>query len=128
MVHIPHEVHICALSNAFTALSIDGRNGSDILIDRIADTWRVKGSIIKPSVREVIASVSALTDAVNEQTLSWNELQDALKESAVTSTKRPIAGGWGFGGENSCPIESCALAVWGVKTSKRNPGAKMLIG
>ena len=107
---------------------IDGRNGSDILIDRIADTWRVKGSIIKPSVREVIASVSALTDAVNEQTLSWNELQDALKESAVTSTKRPIAGGWGFGGENSCPIESCALAVWGVKTSKRNPGAKMLIG
>ena len=107
---------------------IDGRNGSDILIDRIADTWRVKGSIIKPSVREVIASVSALTDAVNEQTLSWNELQDALKESAVTSIKRPIAGGWGFGGENSCPIESCALAVWGVKTSKRNPGAKMLIG
>lgn len=107
---------------------IDGRNGSDILVDRIADVWRMKGSVIRPSVREVIASVSALTDAVNEQTLSWNEMQDALRESAVTSVKRPIAGGWGFGGENSCPIESCALALWGVKTSKRNPGAKMRIG
>ncbi len=107
---------------------IDGKNGCDILVDRISDVWRMKGSVIRPSVREVIASVSALTDAVNEQTLSWNEMQDALKESAVTSIKRPIAGGWGFGGDNSCPIESCALAVWGVKTSKRNPGAKMRIG
>ena len=107
---------------------IDGRNGSDILIDRITDVWRMRGSVIKPSVREVIASVSALTDAVNEQTLSWNETQDALKESAISATKRPIAGGWGFGGENSCPIESCALAVWGAKTSKRNPGSKMRIG
>ena len=107
---------------------IDGKNGCDILVDRISDVWRMKGSVIRPSVREVIASVSALTDAVNEQTLSWNEMQDALKESAVTSIKRPIAGGWGFGGDNSCPVESCALAVWGVKTSKRNPGAKMRIG
>lgn len=107
---------------------IDGRNGCDVLIDRITDVWRMKGSVIRPSVREVIASVSAITDAINEKTLSWNEMQDALKESAVTSTKRAISGGWGFGGDNSCPIESCALALWGVKTSRRNPGAKMRIG
>ena len=107
---------------------IDGRNGCDVLIDRITDVWRMKGSIVRPSVRDVIASVSMLTDAVNEKALKWNRKQDALKESATTSTKRSIAGGWGFGGENSCPIESCALALWGVKTSKRNPGRKMLIG
>ena len=107
---------------------IDGRNGVDVLTERIADTWRMKGSVIRPSVKDVIASVGMLTDAVNEKTLLWNELQDALKESATTAIKRVIAGGWGFGGENSCPIESCALALWGVKTSKRNPGAKMRIG
>ena len=39
-----------------------------------------------------------------------------------------FGGGWGFGGDNSCPIESCSLALWGVKTSKRNPGRKMLVG
>ena len=107
---------------------IDGKNGSDILVDRISHVWRMINAVVRPSVREVIAAVSALTDAVSERTLSWNEAQEALKESAVTSIKRPIAGGWGFGGENSCPIEACALAVWGVKTSKRNPGAKMRIG
>lgn len=107
---------------------IDGKNGCDVLVDRIADTWRMKGSVVRPSVRDVIASVSMLTDAVNEKSLMWNEQQDALKESATTSTKRPIAGGWGFGGDNSCPIESCALALWGAKTSKRNPGRRMMIG
>jgi len=107
---------------------IDGKNGVDVLTERIAEVWRYKGSVIRPSVKDVIASVGMLTDAIAEQSVSWNELQDALNESAVTSTKRAIAGGWGFGGENSCPIESCALAVFGVKTCKRDPGKKMLIG
>lgn len=107
---------------------IDGKNGVDVLTERIADVWKMKGSVIRPSVKDVIASVGMLTDAIAEQSVSWNELQDALNESATTSTKRAIAGGWGFGGENSCPIESCALAVWGVKTSKRNPRAQMRIG
>ena len=107
---------------------IDGKNGVDVLTERIAEVWRYKGSVIRPSVKDVIASVGMLIDAIAEQSVSWNELQDALNESAVTSTKRAIAGGWGFGGENSCPIESCALAVFGVKTCKRDPGKKMLIG
>lgn len=107
---------------------IDGKNGVDVLTERIAEVWRYKGSVIRPSVKDVIASVGMLTEAIAEQSVSWNELQDALNESAVTSTKRAIAGGWGFGGENSCPIESCALAVFGVKTCKRDPGKKMLIG
>jgi hypothetical protein len=114
--------------NKACCVVIDGRNGCDVLIDRIADIWRMKGAIVRPSVRDVIASVSMLTDALNEKALKWNRQQDALKESATTSTKRSIAGGWGFGGENSCPIESCALALWGAKTSKRNPGRKMMIG
>ena len=107
---------------------IDGRNGVDVLVERISETWRFKKSVIRPNVKEVIASVSMLTDAVNEQSVSWYELQDILNDSAITSTKRPIAGGWGFGGENSAPIEACALALWGAKTSKRDPNKKMRIG
>lgn len=107
---------------------IDGRNGVDVLIDKIAPTWRMKGSIIRPSVRDVIASVSTLTDALNEQKVTWYEGQEMLRESAVTSVKRPIAGGWGFGGDNSTPIEAVALALWGAKNSKRDPDKKMLIG
>lgn len=107
---------------------IDGRNGVDVLIDKITSTWKWKGSVIKPTAKNVIAAVSMLTNAINEHTLTWYQPQEMLRESAITSIKRPIYGGWGFGGENSAPIEACALAVWGVKTTKRNPGKKMRIG
>jgi hypothetical protein len=107
---------------------IDGRNGADVLVDKIADTWKIKGSIIRPSAKEIITSVSTLCDAINEQTLTWYEKQDALRESAITSVKRPIGGGWGFGGEYSAIIEACALALCGVKNSKRDSSRKMRIG
>lgn len=109
---------------------IDGRNGVDVLVDKIADTWQMKNSIVRPSVKEVIAAVGMLTDALNEKSITWYEKQEALRESAVTSIKRTIgkAGGWAFGGDNSLPIEACALAFYGAKTSRRNPNRRMLIG
>lgn len=107
---------------------IDGRNGVDVLVDKIADIWRIKGSIIRPSAKEIIASVSGLMNGLAEQSITWYEKQEVLRESAITSTKRSIGSGWGFGGENSAPIEACALALYGVKTCKRNPGKKMRIG
>ncbi len=107
---------------------IDGRNGVDVLIDKIVDTWKMKGAIVRPSVKDIIAAVSMLTDALGEKTVTWYEKQDALRESAVTSIKRPISGGWGFGGDNAFPIEACALALYGAKTSKRDPNRRMRIG
>jgi len=107
---------------------IDGRNGVDVLVDKITSVWKYKGSIIRPNAKEVIAAVGNLTDSLNEQTVTWFDKQDALRDSAITSTKRPIGGGWGFGGEDSAPIEACALAFWGAKNSKRDPSRKMRIG
>lgn len=107
---------------------IDGRNGVDVLIDKIASTWKYKNSVIRPTTKEVIASVSTLTDALTENEVTWYEGQNILDDSAKTSIKRPIGGGWGFGGDNSTPIEACALALYGVKTCKRDPAHKMRIG
>ena len=107
---------------------VDGRNGVDVLIDKISNTWRYKGSIMKPGAKDVIAAVGTLTDAIAEKQVTWYEKQDALRESALSSIKRPIGGGWGFGGENSAPIEACALALWGAKNSKRDPNRKMRLG
>lgn len=107
---------------------IDGRNGVDVLVDKIAGTWRYKNSVIRPSTKDVLAAVSTLVDDVNTKNLTWYKPQEALRDSAINSTKRPIGGGWGFGGENSAPIEAASLALWGCKTSKRNPGKKMRIG
>lgn len=107
---------------------IDGRNGVDVLVDKIADTWRAKNSVIRPSARDMVAAVSTLMDCLNEQTVTWYEHQEDLRDSAISSTKRPISGGWGFGGDNAAPIEACALALYGAKTSKRNPTKQMRIG
>lgn len=107
---------------------IDGRNGVDVLVDKITGNWRAKDSVIRPKTKDVIAAVSMLTEALTDRSVSWYEKQGILNESALSAVKRPIGGGWGFGGENSAPIEAAALALWGVKTSKRDPNRKMRIG
>ena len=76
----------------------------------------------------MIAAVSCFTNSVDEQTLTWYRPQEVLNESAVTVVKRPVGGGFGFGGENSLPVEACALALWGAKTCKRDPTRRMRIG
>lgn len=107
---------------------IDGRNGVDVLVDRISDVWRVKGSIIRPKASDVIAAVSGLENDVNEQAITWYSGQEQLSASATGSVKRPISGGYGFGGDDPTPIEAAALALWGARTSKRDPTKKMRIG
>ena len=111
-------------------VAIDGRNGVEVLVDRMVDVWKMKNSIRRPNTNEVIASVGMLIDAINEGSLTWYEQQELLNDSATSSTKRSIgkSGGYGFGGDNSTPIEACALALWGVKTSKRDPNRQMRIG
>ena len=107
---------------------IDGRNGVDVLVDKISDVWRAKGSVIRPKARDVIAAAGLLMDALAEKSVTWYSGQEMLRESAITSTKRPLAGGWAFGGDNAAPIEAAALALWGAKTSKRDPSKTMKIG
>lgn len=107
---------------------IDGRNGVDVLVERIADTWKMKGSVIRPTSKDVIAAVGTLTNSLNERSVTWYYQQEALRDSAITSTKRAISGGWGFGGDNSAPIEAASLALWGAQNSKRNPNKEMRIG
>lgn len=117
-------------SEKASCVVIDGKNGVDVLIDKISEQWRYKGSIVRATTKNVIASVGMLTDAVNEEAVTWYEKHQLLNESAKQSTKRPIGGGWGFGGDNaiSIPIEAAALAFWGAKTSKRDPNQEMRIG
>ena len=107
---------------------IDGKNGVDVLVDKITGTWKYKGSVIRPGAKDVIAAVGLVVDCLNEQTVTWYSQQEDLRHSATSSIKRPIGGGWGFGGDDSTPIEACALALWGAKTTKRDPNRVMRIG
>lgn len=119
---------LCARYDKASCVVIDGKNGVDVLIDKITDVWKMKGSVIRPRATEMIAAVGLLMDSLNEETLTWYKPQSMLRDSAITSVKRPISGGWGFGGDDSTPIEACALALWGAKNSRRDPNRKMRIG
>lgn len=114
--------------NKTSCVVIDGRNGADVLVDKMKDKWRYKDSIIKPTGQNVVAAASMLINELNEQNLTWYSKQEELRESAVTATRRPIGGGWGFGGQSSAPIEACSLALWGCRISKRDPSRRMRIG
>lgn len=119
---------LSARAGRASVVVIDGRNGADVLVEKIAEAWKAKDSVKRPTAREVVAAVSTLCTAVSEKTVTWYEKQPALRESAVTATRRPLAGGWAFGGADSAPIEAAALALWGARTSKRDPTRKMRIG
>ena len=114
--------------NEASCVVIDGKNGVDVLADKISDTWRAKGSVIRSKPKDVIAAAGLLTDMLAEKTVTWYRKHETLNESALKSTKRAISGGWGFGGDCSGPIEAASLALWGAKTTKRDPGRKMRIG
>lgn len=107
---------------------IDGRNGTDLLIDRISGTWKAKGSVLKAGARDVVAAASLLINDISEKNVTWYKPQQEMEVSALSSVKRTIGQGWGFGGEDSAPIEAAALALYGARTTKRDPGRKMKIG
>lgn len=108
---------------------IDGKGATDVLIDKISDVWRLKGTVIKPTAAQVVAAQEMLTNDLREKVLTWYTGQEALKDSALSATKRPIgSAGHGFGGADCAPIEACSLALWGCRTSKRNPQKVMRIG
>ena len=117
-----------SLIDKASCVVIDGRNGVDVLADRIKAVWRAKNAVIRPGTKDVIAAVGGFTNSISEHSLTWYQPQTVLDESARTAIKRPIGGGYGFGGDNSLPVEACALALWGVKTCKRDPTRKMRIG
>lgn len=114
--------------NQASCVVIDGKNGVDILIDRISDTWKFKDSIIRVNSKIIIGAYSLINEEISEKTLTWYEPQEELKESALNSTRRAIAGGYGFGGDGCSPIEACSLALWGVRNTKRDPNKRMRIG
>lgn len=107
---------------------IDGRNGADLLIDKIRDTWKLKGSVIKPTATNVITAAALLANEVTEGTITWYSKQEQLNISALAAERRKIGGGWGFGGEGAEIMAACSLALWGCRNTKRNPQKKMRIG
>ncbi len=110
---------------------IDGRAGAQTLIERLLDAGVPRKFIVAPSTKDVVSAYSGLLTDITEARLT--HLKDpALNNAVYNALRRNIgnAGGFGFKGYadvDVSPLEAVALALWGVKTTKRDPKRKVVI-
>lgn len=107
---------------------IDGKAGAGALVQLLAENKVPTGAVHVASTQDVQTAEGALLNDVMEGSVC-HMAQGVLDDSATRSVRRNIGknGAFGFGdGENSssAPIEASALALWGARTSKRNPARK----
>ena len=107
---------------------VDGLNGAGTLCEQLDALGCPRGYVVRPNAGNVITAATGLVDGLKDGTVKHTR-QAALDASALSATVRPIghSGGWGFGGDGmhqSEPVEACALAVWAVRTTRRNPARK----
>ena len=107
------------------SVCIDGRAGAGAVCDALEALGMPRGYVMRPTADEAITAANMILDAARSGGVMHID-NEALDLSAATSTRRDIgrAGGWGFGGENSAPIEACGLALLALQNSKRNPNRK----
>lgn len=109
-------------------IAIDGYAGSTDLAIQLAAEGVPRNAIMTARPSDAIAAASMLMNALNDKTIE-HSADPALRESAVSSVRRQIGdrGGFGFGGDISERIESCALALWAARTSKRDPNGEAIV-
>lgn len=114
--------------NNACAVVIDGLSKANALRDHMAELNTPRGYVMAVKPDDVITACTGFMDALDNGAVVHTQ-QEALKASALHATRRPIGhrGGWGFQCEaphDAAPLEACALALWCVKHTKRNPKRK----
>lgn len=107
---------------------IDGRAGAQALMQQLRAGGFPRKGVVECTTSNAIAAASGFLDAVNGEALE-HIASPAMDDSALKSVKRVIGrnGAFGFGDgleSLSAPIESGALALWGVKNTRRDPKRK----
>lgn len=109
-------------------IAIDGAYGSTDLAIQLASEGVPRNAIMVARTADAIAAASMLLNALADGTLDHSP-DTALRDSALGAVRRPIGsgGGFGFGGETAERVDSCALALWAARTSKRDPGRRAIV-
>lgn len=104
------------------AAVIDGRAGAGALCERIEHRRVPRNYAVRPNAEQAISAANAIYEGVLTGAVT-HVADEVFDRSATTSTRRAIGknGGWGFGGDESAPIEAAGLALWALSNSKRDP-------
>lgn len=115
-----------------SVIAVDGRSNAPTFMGELAEAGVSKKSMCLATAANVIAASSMFVNAVGGGEITHND-QPALNDAVSAAQKRKIGadGGYGFKSANETdvtPLEAASLALWGVKTSKRNPNRKLRVG
>ena len=110
---------------------IDGQSNAQALNDILLERGVPRNVIKRPNTSDVIASNSALCNAVKTREVCHYG-QPALDASATKTIRRRIGqnGGFGFASTDDADatlIEACALAYREAMITKRKPGRKAVV-
>lgn len=109
-------------------IAIDGKSAADDLRVRL-EAAGVKRKAIKLATPEFAINATAMmVNMVADKQVTHSD-DPAFRASATKSVKRRIgsSGGYGFAGEESEIIDSACLALYAVRTTKRNPKRKAVV-
>lgn len=111
---------------------VDGKANALDLYNRLVDGGVTKRALRQAKPETVTAASSMFLNAVTEGALTHNG-QPALDDAVKAAEKRDIGKGGGFGFQSGnetdiTPLEAACLALWGVRTTKRDPNRKAVVG
>ena len=106
------------------AVGIDGKADAADLSQRLYAAGVPRAAVMVATAGSAVAASGMFLNAVRDKEVT--HLDDPeLAASVLGATRRPIGkDGFGFGGEFPERIDSCALALWAARTTKRNPSKK----
>lgn len=110
------------------AIAIDGKSAADDLKLQLMERRMPRKAIVLANPDFAINACAAMVNGVADGTVT-HYANDLLDASATKSVRRKIgtSGGFGFAGEHSEIIESCALALYAVRTTRRDPKRKAVV-
>lgn len=122
---------LAGASSQVSCVVIDGQNGAAALCDNLTELKVPRNYVVRPHAPDIITAAGMLIDNLEAGT-AHHTTSETLDGSALHATRRAIGsrGGYGFGGGDgweSAPIEACALGLFGVRNTKRNPRRKQVL-
>ena len=109
-------------------IAIDGKSGADDLARRLIAGGVNRNGIVVATPEFSSNAAAMMVNSVADGIVTHYP-DFTLDESATKSVRRRIgsAGAFGFGGQHPEVIESAALALYAVKTTKRDPTRKAVL-
>lgn len=112
-------------------VAVDGRAGAAALANQLAAQGLPRRALHECATADVASAATMMVEAVNAGTVC-HIASPSMDESATRSVRRDIGknGAFSFGDgpdSTSLPVESAALALWAVRTTRRDPTRKQRV-